>query len=430
MLLTQTQFETLLVFVYRDAFDADSLYQQVRLKLGADMYKEWVGTGMPFKDTVMKLIDKLQEVRMIVPFLDMVLEVRAAKSGIEAIRAIRDSLNTATLSTSDQTAAITSGVEGMAGKMGLEPVHQMVMRSQGVLTELTAKIELLRAYKDLHDALHTAKLQFRSLEISAKQMASDPMAAGDFGQAVMCMETLVTSMTAIVQSLPDSPSSVRQDEADWLARFTSAITISRSAADAGDHVSARQGVQGIRSVLRTEPSRIDNRLSRTADEIDLARLKEVFASAAALHELAGEAAMLETGRTAAEQLLRQVKAQINQHAEWQALDRSLAGADDIMRTLTPDEPWDFDALWKGLKEGVNALVAVDEGSEWAKKITTIVGRVDASRTASDWAKLPVDFNRFRQEATVQFFVVDTKLKMLAGEVNVIGTPLRNLLNHL
>lgn len=417
-----------LVAVIKDAFNRDSLGQLVRYKLGADMYKEWVPDGMPFKTDVFNLLTTLEREGLLPVFLDHLSNAREDLT--PKLADIRTSLDVKTTSISDQAAAIKSSVAGVAGKLQLAPVHAVMKRSQGVLTELTASIELLRTYKSLHDVLHTAKMQFRSLETSARQMAGDPLAAGDFSQAVMSMELLVTSMDSIIHELPAAPSSIRQDEKDWLVRFTAAIGIARQAADAADHVSARQGVQGVRTVLRTEPSRIDSRLSRTADEIDLSKLKDVFTAAAALPDLAEDASMLDQGRAATEQLLRQLKAQINQHANWQAIDRSLAGADDIMRTLTPDEPWDFDALWKGLKEGVNVLIAVETQSEWAKKITAVTTRVDATRSAGDWAKLPVDFTRFRQETTVQFFVVDTKLKALSTEVNAIGAPLRNLLNEL
>lgn len=71
--------------------------------------------------------------------------------------------------------------------------------------------------------------------------------------------------------------------------------------------------------------------SSTAEAIDLSKLKVIFSSAAALPDLAGDIAMLDAGRVATEpRLLRQVKAQIIQHAKWQAIDRMLAGADDIL----------------------------------------------------------------------------------------------------
>lgn len=427
MALDGTHLEKLLA-ILKDAFNRDTLAQLVRFKLGADMYKEWVPPGQPFKSDVFNLLTTLEREGLIASFLDHLITAREdLKVQIVAIRA---SLDVKSTTASDYAAAVKTGVASVADKIQLASVRHIVMQSQGILSDLAAKIDLLRTYKALHDGLHTAKMQFRSLEISARQMAADPMAASDFSQAVMLMEMLAASVEALVQDLPAIPASIRQDELDWLARFTASVTTARQAADAADHVTARQGVQGVRSVLRTEPSRIDGRLSRTADEIDLARLKDVFAAAAALPELAADADMLEQGRAGTEQLLRQVRAQINQHATWQAIDRCLAGADDIMRMLTPDEPWDFDALWKGLKEGVNILMNVEMQSEWAKKITAIAARVDATRAANDFVKLPVDFTRFRQEATVQFYVVDTRLKMLSNEVNAVGAPLRSLLNKL
>ena len=417
-----------LVVVLKDAFNRDTLGQLVRFKLGADMYKEWVPPGQPFKTDVFNLLTTLEREGLIASFLDHLITAREDLK-TQLIDA-RSALDVKVSTTSDQTAVITSSVENVASKLQLAPVRDLVAQSRGVLAELTAKIDLLRTYKALHDALHTAKMQFRSLETSARQMANDPMAAGDFSQAVMGMETLATSMGGIILDFPAEPLAVRQDELDWLTRFNAAVSLSRDAADGSEHVVARQGVQGVRTILKTEPSRIDSRLSRTAGEIDLSKLKDVFAAASVIPELSMDAASFEEGKSATEQLLRQVKAQINQHANWQAIDRSLAGADDIMRMFTPDEPWDFDALWKGLKEGVNVLISVESQAEWAKKIATVIGRVDATRSARDWPKLPSDFNRFRQETTVQFFVVDTKLKLLANEVNLIGAPLRHLLNEL
>jgi hypothetical protein len=49
-----------LVAVIKDAFNRDSLGQLVRFKLGADMYKEWVPDGQPFKTDVFNLLTTLE----------------------------------------------------------------------------------------------------------------------------------------------------------------------------------------------------------------------------------------------------------------------------------------------------------------------------------------------------------------------------------
>lgn len=99
-------------------------------------------------------------------------------------------------------------------------------------------------------------------------------------------------------------------------------------------------------------------------------------------------------------------------------------------TVSAKKPWDFDALWKSMKEIINALMATEPQSEWAKKIAAAVLKVDETRLTNDWKQLRKDFERYKQEAIGGFYIVDTNLKTLAGEVNKIGEPLRNLLNDL
>ncbi len=427
MSLPGTLLETL-VGLIKNAFNRDSLSQLVRFKLGADMYKEWVPAGNTFNTDVFNLVTTLEREGLLATFLHHLCTARLdLQAQLEEVRSALDNTST---TANDNATVITDNVAGVAQQMALPPVRAIILQSRDVLTRLTSRISLLCSYKALHDQLHQAKMSFRGLDNSAKQMASDPMAVSDFGQSVMAMETITNKMESALQNWPPASTEVRPDEADWLERFSSAVKIARAAADSGEHVPARQSVQGIRSVLRTEPSRIDARLSRTAGEIDLSTLKEIFLSAAAIPDLKTQSATLRQGSTATEQLLRQLKAQTNQHANWQAIDRSLAGADEIMRSLTPDEPWDFDALWKGIKEGISILIALESESPWAQKIDSFIKRIDTARNAQNWPALRMDFERFRQEATVQFFVVDTQLLNLAGKVNTIGEPLHQLLNQL
>ncbi len=430
MVLSGTHLETLIDLV-KDAFERRDLKELVHVKLGTEMYKDWVPEGQTFKADVYMLVTTLDKLGSLADFIKAVLAARPQRDDLQAkLPEILSTLSAQSLTNSDNAAAIKNTVESVASKMQLAPVRRIIMDSRDVLTELTGKIELLRAYKNLHDALHTVKMQFRSLDTSSRLMVSKPAYSGDFSRAVMFMEILATSMEATFLTLPTMPSNIRQIERAWLDSFNSAISKAKQAANQNDTGTVRQGVLEVRRILSWEPPRIDGMLSSTAEAIDLSKLKVIFSSAAALPDLAEDIAMLDAGRVATEQLLRQVKAQIIQHAKWQAIDRMLAGADDILRTASAKKPWDFDALWKSMKEIINALMATEPQSEWAKKIAAAVLKVDETRLTNDWKQLRKDFERYKQEAIVQFYIVDTNLKTLAGEVNKIGEPLRNLLNDL
>ncbi|MDB6005968.1 MAG: hypothetical protein JWR15_2955 [Prosthecobacter sp.] len=427
MSLTGSQLETLQDFI-KVAFNPEDLHQLVRLKLGADMYKEWVPVGLPFKDTVYKLLEALEEIGLTAAFLDVVIAARGGKDGIQAVRDMRAAMGPVTQTVSQQVGAVRLGVEGVSGKMDVASVRKIVVDSQAVLGNLAEQITLLRCYKSIHDALHTANMQFRSLENAAKQMAKDPGAAADFSNLVTSFETIGVVGAAAIQNLPEMPLSVQHDEMAWLDHFNDALAVARKAADDGDPVASRQGVQEIQDILRREPSRVDGKLSRTAEALDLSKLQDIFLAAAGLPELVNGSGALLEGRTACEQLRRTLNALVNQHSDWQDIDRRIAGADDIMRLSSSDDPWDFDALWKAIKEASTKLIVIEPGSKWSGDLSASVTKVDASRTNLDWKQLTVEFSRFRQQATVRFFFVDSELNKVAGEVDVIGTPLRNLLS--
>lgn len=430
MALSGTHLETLIGLI-KDAFKKRDLEILVHVKLGTEMYKDWVPDGQTFKADVYMLVTTLDKLGSLADFIKAVLAARPEREDLQAqLPEILSTLSAQSLTNSDNAAAIKNTVEGVASKMDLAPVRRIIMDSRGVLTELTGKIELLRAYKNLHDALHNVKMQFRTLDRSSRLMASDPDQAEDFGRAVGFLESQAKIMESAFLDLPSQPPKIREVERVWLDSLTAAITSAKQAARQEDTGMARQGVVEVRRILSWEPPRIDGMLSSTAEAIDLSKLEVIFSAAAALPDLAEDIAMLDAGRIASEQLLRQLKAQIIQHAKWQAIDQRLAGADDILLKASAEEHWDFDALWKSLKDIITALMATEPQSAWAMTIAAAVIKVEETRLTNDWKQLVKDFNGYRQEATVQFFAVDTNLKNLAGEVNKIGEPLRNLLNDL
>lgn len=413
-----------LVELMKNAFDRKALQQLVRSSLQEDMYKEWVNPNQNLKDDLKELLPKLADLGLLAILLDRVAIERAHLQ--EQLSDLRAALDIKTTSTQDQTDAISSGVASVANKLQFPAVRAIVSQSKTVLTELAAKITLLGAYKNLHDELHDARMQFRRLQTTAKPLGKDPDAVVEFTEAVMLMEAVDADIGKIHADLPTHPNNVREEEGQWIIAFSEAVNLARQAADNGDPVMARQSLQGIRRVLNIAPSSIDTRLGNTAKGLDLAKLKNVFTAAAEVPELSKDAEMLRQGGMATEQLLLEIKAQVTQHANWQAIDRALDSSDEHLKNLAEDTV-DFDGVWRGLKLGIQPLMAADLDSQWAKKVSASLTQVETTRAAADWPKLTVAFSRFRQDATTQFVAIDKKLKKLAESVNTLGEPLRNLL---
>ncbi len=341
--------------------------------------------------------------------------------------------------TSEQIGAVRLGVEGMASKMDLAEVRAIVIKSQSVLRGLADQIKLLRAYKSLHDSLHIVKLQYSDLDAHATDMHVNPNAIHDFRANVDILEERNISINDAIQDLPAYPASIRQDEDEWAKLFNNAVTKARQAVKKKDPIKATQSVQDILPILRQQPSRIDGKLSQIAEAIEFSKLTELFLTAANLPELAEEAASLTEGKTSAEQLERKLKTQVNQHRAWQRIDTSMSGATEIMSRASAKKPWDFDALWKTIKEATQTLIVLDPTSTWATELSEIITKVDATRedvaitrnvdasgADNGWNELKNEFDLFCQRAVFRFLTVDSELKKLAGQVDGIGVPLRDL----
>jgi hypothetical protein len=184
----------------------------------------------------------------------------------------------------------------------------------------------------------------------------------------------------------------------------------------------------FRGLLQREPSRIDGILKITAEDLNLGGLKDLFTQVA---EQQGTDAMaaptLRRGRIATAFLLRQIKTLVNQHFQWQNIDRSLWEAEGQLQNQVISDASDFDALWAGIK-GDMAMMIETEAAVAHTELLAKRDAVDSGRVAENWQGLQVVFARFSRAARMEFVKVDSSLKTLAGEVIDIGISLQDLLN--
>ena len=130
MALNETHLETLIGLI-KDAFNKGDLKQLVHVKLGTEMYKEWVPEGQPFKADVYLLVTTLDKLGTLADFIKYVMEARPNCDDLQAhLPDILSSLSAQSLPNSDNAAAIKNTVEGVAGKMQLVPVRWVIMRSR------------------------------------------------------------------------------------------------------------------------------------------------------------------------------------------------------------------------------------------------------------------------------------------------------------
>ncbi len=420
-----------LVKLLTASFNENSLIIFVRTQLEADLHKDFVGKNQPLTDQIAQLIAKLDEGGRLLFFVDKFIESRPdlqtdtdAKSILDAARL---AITQPAPSSSDNIAAVRSGVEAVASNMQVDAVRTIVAESRDVLTGLAEKISLLRTYKDLHDTLHFAKQGFSLFDSSSQKIETQPESASSFEQCVNNMENLALQFSAKVQDLPPLPPTIRKEQTNWIARFTAAVAMARQGADNTSKTDARKGVLGIKTILSTQPFLINEKLAAIAQELEVEKLKTLFATAANVPTLSAQRDTFQEGSDAADRLFNQIRAQVTQHDLWQQVDRDLIGLDDSMGRFNPEDPGDFDILWEAILKDLEAVKQTEPTAPWITNFTPLIDSVLTSRDQHEWTKLKSAFERFFGRANNQFFAVDAKLKTLAGEVSNIGQPLNQLL---
>lgn len=122
-----------LVKLLTASFNENSLIIFVRTQLEADLHKDFVGKNQPLTDQIAQLIAKLDEGGRLLFFVDKFIESRPdlqtdtdAKSILDAARL---AITQPAPSSSDNIAAVRSGVEAVASNMQVDAVRTIVAES-------------------------------------------------------------------------------------------------------------------------------------------------------------------------------------------------------------------------------------------------------------------------------------------------------------
>lgn len=416
--------------VISDNFDVKQLTNLLSLSMGTD-YKNLVPEGLTPPQAVQKLLSDFSSRDLITVFIDQLLAAQARNVPVaSALQEIRDTFPSAVPQPAVQIAAMRSGLEKVGQQLDDPEIVKLVQDSGDFLITFASQITILRAYKTLHDCLHGLQFNLRGFATALRLLREDPSNAEELSHTVASLATKITDAEAAIPELPDSPPSIQETENDWVKELRRITDLTQAAMDTAEHLTGRRALQMLRSLLSLHLTRIDGELRKATNAINLAKLQELFAQAAAIDSLQLPVLQaLQHGESACERLQQQLRSRVNQHSSWQSIDRSLWGADAFLDIIAQDSA-DFDAMWIGLSTGINELLEIDPASVWATRLRDLLEKVNASRQTEDWKLVVRAFSTFRDQASAQFYALDGDLKRLAGQVYVLSRPLARLLTFL
>ncbi len=436
MSLTSEQLEELSGLLIRQFDDeGKELDKVVKYNLGSGLFVDYAGHGK-FRNVVDELLKKTEQKGSTVKLFEGVMRVRPDNPEVKAIiaRNFPQILLTAP-ETAKQVADVAIGVKAVRARLGIAAVHDLVVTSRNDLERLVGDLDLLARYKKLHDCLHTLQIQFlRLIDNAARKLETDPSASDALVVYLDQLQIQSIDAREAAEGLPDSPGE-RDEQMGWVLKLISIINGLSTAVMKRDGQAAIASVYKLKTILRGQPSHLDELILITARRTPIARLVETLQKVAeASKGDDGHSSDLTNGIAALQRFIPDQMGLVAQHSEWQRVADFLWQAEELLYQASPESLEGFQYVWQDLSSKVREIAASDPVADWA---------IELNQHARDFetafplpAKPPVPdaarlhFKYFLSEVTTRFYKVDKALHAQCNEMIKLGQPLQRLLEEV
>jgi hypothetical protein len=329
-----------------------------------------------------------------------------------------------TIPASAERGSLGRGLQALAGLMQHAAVRAAVAEFRSDFAAAAEQVELLGAYKDVHDLLHTLQFQcYRGIAQEARRFPDDETAREILLDHQLTLQGLVEHLVELTGSPRFPPA-----DATWVRGLSDAAQELARALDARDPSGLKRVVWQLDRVLSVQPAHINTRLNAAARALRLPSLVEAMTTIRA--ELDGQdldAARIQQFGTAVgtiTALSEEVQVLVGDHDRLQALDLELrrirAGLRDDMEELR--------LSWPAVKDLTAAFETRTE--EWTVALTREGRLLDQVLASDDTSRIRQGFQRYYSVASDRFYRVDLALKRVCEDLRSAGEPLAFVLDIL
>jgi len=453
MPLTPTQNKRLVQLTF-EALTLSELEMLLSMEMGLNWDELVFERDVP-KVVIFHLCKALTMRGLIGDFIDVVIAARPRKQEIQTeFPEMLKALNFQPQSTAETTKELDKHLKEVQRLLDDPTVSVEAQKAKGLLTELADTIAQLQAYKDLHDKLHILQGDTGSLELAVANVTPG------LADSVEIIRSTAEGCMPFVTRLP---ASAQFEETQWLDTLRHAALLleeafqhhTAAADDEGKAVArntAADALVQVRSMLMTEPSRIDGLIRKTADKIKLEGLGGLFKAVA---QVSSSQTEVQQGMASAEvnagRVEGSLKSRVNRHVGWQEVMRDINLARETVASIVPivvppgadesqiftdkDEPLatakaNFNGMWAVMVNQVNQLQSQAPDALRTKTVADAIASMAAAREREAWGKAAKAAAAFSQVCVEEFLVTDAELKLAAMEVAKVGNSITQILNKL
>ena len=206
-------------------------------------------------------------------FLAMLLEARPSRTDLRAkIVAALPELDAAARETQASVAQVVSSLKETEQGLRNPAVRNAVATSRGTIQAFAEGVDVLAAYKNLHDSLHQIQIRrFSDLPAATVAMASNPAQVEKLRDFQDRLRPCIPIARAAAAALPDN-ALLRATESSWIDKLETAAGKFKNGIDTSDSGAARVALAVVERILMREPSRLNGLIFLTAQRLPVQAL--------------------------------------------------------------------------------------------------------------------------------------------------------------
>lgn len=370
----------------------------------------------------------------------MLVSPRASDQLRELITQILPELAGQRPTTKNNVEIVIAQLKQTQGDLEDAPVRKAMAESRAAFGSISADVELLKIYKNLHDFLHQLLVRnFAGLRAAADTMDTDPEQLTKLVEFHDQVRMACVQGRECVERLPTA-GFLQANESSWLDKMESAAASLYRAINQSIQGQARVSVNQIWSVVEREPARLNRQIFVLAQQLQLMQLEQSFRQVASLK---GEAPEIHRACASLRALMVALLGRVVDHTRWQNIDDGLWILDKVFEFRNDNPANDFVKDWPHTRSLARTLARDEPTSDWSVQIISCIDRVEEELVRCDAQGTQAAamgvlsstqmfrlYDAFRRQVRFRFFVVDISLKADCAALVAIGAPLQAILTEL
>lgn len=317
------------------------------------------------------------------------------------------------------------GILALIDLMQTPAVRGAVYASRNAFQAVSQQIIVLGCYKALHDAFQRMEDGYNMVLQIKKRMPADP-------SGWLELDLYFTEFHAGVQNLLDlaSQTPFAANEVLWTQRLEYACRELQASIENKDLDQLTLATGRINQILGREPSRLNNALVTTAQNLQLAAFVQTLAT---IRDSLITMGLQGRNIQQLQEFRRGVDALGHLHLGLNSAIRVHSTLQAIYDELYPINPLlfrdlrEFENIWAVQRLSVQSLKSLGD-SEWIRNLCALVQQVEEALTiARNLVKVLRFFQDYRYKLSRAFNQADEDLLSICGELKKVGTLLTSLL---